>query len=561
MRIINHARITKMDSMRALIVERVFTKISEESLADTFRPHLTWVMDFKKILTNKVFLEAFSSGFANVVLTSYPKVVQIAGMESGALPLITTLSLKYPERVINSVYIRKSRKKNDLTKQIEGDFVQGTPIVLIDDVLNSGSTIKKQIEILAEEGKTVSAVFSILRYRDTAYYTDMFGSNIKILSLFELNDFTSELGVRNLEEENGEEKRSMFTKYKPEWKVTLGKANHYDVMPKSSLAGDEHMLYVGSDEGSIFAISKLNGDKVWEFKTLYTAERKGIYSSPLLYNNSVFVGAYDGNMYCLDKHTGKRKWVFLEADFIGSSPCVAEELGIVYIGLEFGLFNKKGGIAALNAETGKVIWSDKFISDFVHSSPAYSKKYNLVVCGSNNGFVYAFDAKTGERKWEFKTEGDIKYGAAYDEQRGLVFVGSFDSGLYAINVKDGTLYYRFSAHAGFFATPIVYKHLVLIGSLDRTVYAYDVEKKTVAWSSETNGRIFASPAIHEGMLYIGSNDGCVYEFEAETGKKIAQIQLTERVVNKVHVDNSVLFISTHACEVYRFERVGTDSPN
>lgn len=543
-----------MNSMHTLIVEKVYTKPSVSSEERTFRPDIKWVMDFKKISLNKSFLDLFSDGFKKLVLSSLNFPIQIAGMESGALPLLTTLSLQHTEKIINSFYIRKSRKKNDLTKQVEGTCLPNVPIILVDDILNSGSTMRKQIEILRAEGHTNIGIFSIIRYRDIGYYHELFGENITIFSMFELNDFTNELGIQNLIQKKGFDV-NLLKKYTPTWKVVLGKANHYDVIPKSAPVCDNDTLYLGSDEGSLFALNKKTGDKIWEFKTLYTAQQKGIYSSPMLYEGSIYFGAYDGNVYCLNKETGKRIWVFLDADYVGSSPCVAEDLGLVFIGLEFGLFNKKGGVVALDAKTGKAIWIDKGISDFVHASPEYNKKHNLVVCGANNGYFYAFDATTGERKWEFETEGEIKYGATFDDSRNLVFVGSFDGGLYAINVKDGTLYHRFGAQAGFFSKPIIYKQFVIIGSLDRAIYAYNVEKKEIAWKYETLGRVFSSPVIHENLLYIGSNDGCEYVFDAMTGEKYAQIQLTERIVNKVCVDKTSVFIPTHAGEVYRYDKV------
>lgn len=544
-----------MKDLYTFIIEKVYTDISKDSLVREFRPNIKWVMDFKGVTLNNRFLDLFCDEFGKMVLDNYKGPVQVAGMESGALPLLAALSVRFPGKINNAFYFRKSRKKHDLAKQIEGFCAENLPIIIVDDILNSGSTTLKQIKILSDMGRIPAKVFTIVRFRDEQYYSEVFGSELDVESIFELNDFTKDLNIKNIEVEIKKDYQSLFNQYEVDWKLTLSKANHYDVLPKSAPVADAERIYLGTDEGIFFAIDKETGKKIWEFKAHQSLTRKGIYSSPAMWRDYIYFGAYDGNVYCLDKHSGKSKWISFEGDFVGSSPCIANDLGIVYVGLEFGLFSKKGGVIALRADSGKVLWADRNISDFVHASPAYSSKYNLVVCGSNNGLLYAFDAKTGKRKWEFKTNGEIKYRAVFDEKRGLVAFGSFDGGLYVVRVQDGALYHKFEAQAGFYSTPIFEDGKIIIGSLDKMVYAFDVDNKTTIWTTETNGRIFSSAVIVNSLVYIGSNDGCLYILSLEKGEKISQIQLTERIVNSVIVEKESVFIPTHACELYRYDKI------
>jgi outer membrane protein assembly factor BamB len=554
MRNIKYARIIPMNIMRALIRDRVYTTPSSAGYVSQFRPNIKWVMDFKKVSLNQSYLNAFAEGFEKLVLSSHNQRIQIAGMESGALSLLTALSLRYPDQITNALYVRKSRKKNDLAKRVEGECISGVPIVLIDDVLNSGATIKKQIEIFREEGQSISIVFTVIRYRNLEYYQNIFGEGIKVVSMFELDDFTSDLGLRNLGTSNEVlQQGALYKKYSPTWKVSLGRANHYDVIPKSAPFLDGEVIYLGSDEGSLFAIDAQDGSKKWEYKTTYTANHKGIYSSPLVYKDKVIFGSYDGNVYALNKFTGKREWVFLDADYVGSSPKIAEDLKLLFIGLEYGLFQKHGGIAALHAETGQIAWIHRDVSYHVHATPGYSTTHKIVVCGANNGFVYAYDARSGEKKWEYKTNGEIKYGVAFDDTKNLVCVGSFDGGLYVLNIKNGKPIHRFSAHAGFYTSPVICGDLAIIGSLDRTIYAFNLVTKEIAWEVETRGRVFGAPLAHEGHVYIGSNDGCLYKLDIASGEIKALIQLTERIVNKPALRDHTLYIATHAAELYRFD--------
>ncbi len=510
---------------------------------------LSWVMDFKKVSLDANFLNLFTREFERLILPGYKAGVQVAGMESGALPLLAALRLAYPEKIVNSFYIRKSRKKKDLAKQIEGVVMEGVPIILVDDVLNSGSTFLKQIKILQEVNVSVAGIFSIIRFRDVEVYTQLFGGATGIVSVFELNDFSKTLGLKNL---SGDTLATPHECYRPVWKVVTGKPNLLAVLPKSAPVVDVKKVYVGSDEGEMVAVSKETGDKVWGFST-FLKTKKGIYSSPLLFEDRVYFGAYDGNIYCLSAVDGSLVWVSFEGDFVGSSPALSEQHGLVFVGLEFGLFNRRGGLVAIDARSGKTVWIDRSISGFVHSSPAYSKKHDVVLCGSNNGSLYAWVAKTGKRIWEFKTGADIKMAPVISDDGDIVVLGSLDGGVYCLRVADGQLLYHFKAAAGFFAAPAIAGDVVIAGSLDKCIYAHDLKAKKMLWQYETAGRIFASPVVKDGKVFIGSNDGCLYGITITTGQVETKIQLTERIVNAVAIDGDDIYIATQACELYKFK--------
>jgi outer membrane protein assembly factor BamB len=65
--------------------------------------------------------------------------------------------------------------------------------------------------------------------------------------------------------------------------------------------------------------------KKWAFQTDNT-----IYSSPAVVNGIVYIGSYDGSVYALDAVTGSKKWAFQTGSTVFSSPAVVN--GVVYIG-------------------------------------------------------------------------------------------------------------------------------------------------------------------------------------------------------------------------------------
>ena len=530
-------------------------KVSLDSQGDK----IDWVFDFKGQSLSHTFLREYASCFWNTFGAKYDHGIQVGGMESGALPLIAAISLLARDTTdVTSFYIRKSRKKSDLANRVEGELRDNVPIVLVDDILNHGNTIRKQVAILEEQGYTVSAVFVCLRFRDMTSYADLLAKGIEIISLFELNDFSSSLSIRNLVDRTP---ALHAQKYTLQYKVALtARPNLYAVVPKSAPALVGKHLYLGVDDGRFYCLNADDGSVVWTYRVMFGDHAKRIFSSPSIYEDVVIFGAYDGNVYCLDRFSGKRRWVCMDADWVGSSPCIDTKNGIAFIGLEFGLFGKRGGVVAINVRTGKPLWKQYGMKGLTHASPAYSGKQHLVVCGCNDNRLYALDAATGAIIWDFETGAEIKYGAVFDEERGLVIFASLDGGVYVLHAKTGTLYHRFEAQAGFYATPILSGDRIIIGSLDKQVYCFNLATKTTEWTFATNGRVFASPILDGDSVFIGSNDGRLYELDVASGKARAVVQLTERIVNRIQIGHSpdgkrLLYVPTHVGELYKMKEL------
>ena len=154
----------------------------------------------------------------------------------------------------------------------------------------------------------------------------------------------------------------------------------------------------------------------WGFAT-----SNNVDSSPAVANGVVFVGSDDGNLYALNASTGAKLWSFATGSSVYSSPAIAD--GVVYVGSDD--FN----VYALNASTGAKLWS--FATGFyVDSSPAVAN--GVVYVGSWDSNVYALNASTGANLWSFVTNGYVESSPAV--ANGVVYVASSDSNVYAFGL-------------------------------------------------------------------------------------------------------------------------------
>lgn len=564
---------TPLQYLKEIIEKDVFIKGGERVITSpNSAEELKWIFDFRQIILRPKILDIYSEIFFEMHKDQYP--FQVAGLETASIPLISAIVMKSIQKGIpvNGFFIRKSRKKSGLLNRVEGN-INNEKIIIVDDVMNTGGSIMRVVEVLEQltnEGLVTAKiveVFTILKYRDDNQYTYFHMKGIKVKSLFELNDFSNSLHVSNF---LVKEKKIIPNNFDILWNFASPKPNYFYVVPKSAPLYSDGKVFFGTDSGNFICLDSLTGKPRWKYLVPFGAERKLIFSSPCIDSTgTVYFGAYDGNLYALDAETGKRKWVFMEADWIGSSPCVSEKLGQVYVGLEFGLFKKRGGVVAVDRKTGEKVWEYRSEA-LTHGSPAYSEKYNVVCCGSNDKIMHVLNAKTGKLIWKFETICEIKHAPLIDEKRGLIIFGGIGWGIdneekskiYVCDIRSGKLKYTYDEiNFGIYSIPIIFNDLVIITSIDKCVHAFNINNGKQVWKFNTGTRIFSSPVIirwgeNVDRLYVGSNNGRLYELDPLTGVATSITIVTERITNKVAYDKErkIVFLPTFANEIYALAR-------
>lgn len=538
------------EQLKETIQTHVIVREPEHTIINPDGEHGKWLFDFRKIFLQPEHIDVVAELFWRTCGHLYP--FQVGGQEAAAIPLVAAIVMRGIERKtpVNGFFIRKTRKKTGLQLLIEGTLTD-EKIILVDDLINGGGTLLRQIQILKDQQKQVAGSFVVTRFRDEKEYSFISQKNIHLFSLFSLEDFGMSFSNIKLN-------RFPITRpsgFREVWKFKSPNPSFFHVVPKSAPAIDDERVYFGSDSGIFWALNQSDGSVAWQHKIWRSTKGKSIFSSPLLYKDTVYFGAYDGVLYALDAKTGTERWKLYEADWIGSSPAVAPRHNLIFIGLEYGLFRRQGGIAAVDAITGIIRWSYD-IPELVHCSPAYDEQSDTVIIGSNGSGVYMFDAVHGKLQHRILIESEVKDCFVFDPKSNLVAFGAFDGKLYAIDKKTGAILYTFQTEGPIYSTPIIFDNKLYIASNDKRIYCLDVKTGEKIWQFETNGRILCTPRIIDERLYIGSNDGYLYELDPHDGTMtdffFAKERITSPIIKKQ--DSNRWFLLTNANELIRLEK-------
>ena len=92
---------------------------------------------------------------------------------------------------------------------------------------------------------------------------------------------------------------------------------------KSSAVIGADRVFIGSDDGNLYAVNFADGKQVWGFKAASAVE-----APPLLVNHSVYAGTMDGMFFAVDAGSGTLRWkVQTDGKILASANVVARRDG------------------------------------------------------------------------------------------------------------------------------------------------------------------------------------------------------------------------------------------
>src|SRR5215469_18682912 len=177
-----------MDLIASAIRERAILRGENQRLISPNGNSNNWLIDLRRLFMDANLLDAAAELFWQECGGMMP--FQVGAMEAAAIPLLSAILLKSLSRgaPVNGFSIRKERKTYGAGSSIEGTLTDA-PIVIVDDILNSGRSLEKVRVVLAQANKSIASVFVVIDYESAEGELWRRKHGIPLQPLFRLSEF------------------------------------------------------------------------------------------------------------------------------------------------------------------------------------------------------------------------------------------------------------------------------------------------------------------------------------------------------------------------------------
>lgn len=262
----------------------------------------------------------------------------------------------------------------------------------------------------------------------------------------------------------------------------------------------EGILYVADARGVIQAVNLSDGRSLWEFddKTPL-GPRPGLFKDQLLY------GSLQGRVFSRHYLTGELKYVVDLGASIESPPTFHQGRAFFHL--------RDHRLVALDAETGKILWSYKRSVPYtttIHRASTPVVFQNRLYVGMADGFLAAFSIEDGILLWERRLSTGSKF-VDVDTTPVIVhdqlWAGSFGGDLMVLDPKSGEALRTYNYIVG--RTPYVLQDQLLVGTTSGMVVR--IEKNlNVSLEKQVANKAITNIVLWKNYLVVSTTGKMIY---------------------------------------------------
>jgi outer membrane protein assembly factor BamB len=255
-------------------------------------------------------------------------------------------------------------------------------------------------------------------------------------------------------------------------------ASHYD--GATDLLSTGGSIYLGTGDGFLVSLDAATGAEQWKVKM--TPNGASVHN-PAAADGFVYAGTAGGGFVAVDTKTHLVAWSGdLHGDDTGTAVVNG---GVAYIAA--GVDAPSGTLHAFDAKTGKLLWNGP-LPDL--QSPTVLGRIGL--SATRNGLVAAIDTATGALAWSIQLTGKIRPMAVVGPT--LYLAADQEHRVYAVEAATGHRLWQFDVDGSNDCCIAVAKGAVYVGTMSGSVYSIGGDGATIAAQPLTSPAPTASAA-------------------------------------------------------------------
>ena len=326
-----------------------------------------------------------------------------------------------------------------------------------------------------------------------------------------------------------------YLKVKEQWMVQTG-AGIY-----CSPAVEKDKVFVGDDMGRLTAYALKNGKKLWSFES-----GKRIVGTPAVSEGIVVFGSADRHIYGLNAKDGNLLWTVRAAEPVLGAVTIAD--GTAYIGASDATFR------ATDIHTGKVIWTYTGVKGYIETKPLVTE--DKVIFGAWDNTLYALNKTDGRELWKWTgglTRMHFSPAAVWPVAAdGKVFITDPQRAMTAIDIHTGNTVWR--------TFQSMVRETIGLSEDGERIYSKTMNDSIVCYAAQgdTPRELWATnvgfgyehaPSMQvekEGVMFGSTKEGLIFALEGKTGKVLWKHKIGNSLISTVVPLNGheVLFTAT-----------------
>lgn len=176
---------TELVELGRRLYEQALVRREQEDITDPRGQPIGWLLDTRIPMLNGQMLPEVGRVLAERLRAR--DIEQVVGFGYGAYALVCSVLSAPIDPPFVGGFLREQRKPHGRKRLIEGPMDRSRPVVLLDDILNSGRSAMKAIQLLRSDGLQVVGMMTLFNFTWSGGRTRLESQGIWVDSLLDLN--------------------------------------------------------------------------------------------------------------------------------------------------------------------------------------------------------------------------------------------------------------------------------------------------------------------------------------------------------------------------------------
>lgn len=144
------------------LYDRALVRRGDELITDPRGQPIGWLLDTRMAMLDGDLFREVGEVLAGRVLSR--DMTQVAGFGFGAFALVCSVLSSGAGRSLSGGFVRDNRKPHGRRRLVEGPLDRSMPVVVLDDILNSGRSTARTVALLRQDGFEVAGLVTLFNF-------------------------------------------------------------------------------------------------------------------------------------------------------------------------------------------------------------------------------------------------------------------------------------------------------------------------------------------------------------------------------------------------------------